>query len=114
MSEFVTVADVAEIPLGEARSIPIRGRLIGVFHTADGFFAIDDACPHMGASLAGGYVEGDAVMCPWHAWRFCVRDGTWLDNPKSPLKAASYEVRVADGEVQVKIPAEESPDQHSP
>ncbi|MEZ6075449.1 MAG: Rieske (2Fe-2S) protein [Pirellulaceae bacterium] len=48
------------------------------------YYAIDDFCPHQGASLAAGYiVEGCAVACAWHHWRFSLEDGTWLDNPKS-------------------------------
>jgi nitrite reductase (NADH) small subunit/3-phenylpropionate/trans-cinnamate dioxygenase ferredoxin subunit len=43
-------------------------------------------------------------MCPWHAWRFCVNDGTWLDNPKSKVKTETYEVRVIGDEIQVLVP----------
>jgi nitrite reductase (NADH) small subunit/3-phenylpropionate/trans-cinnamate dioxygenase ferredoxin subunit len=106
--EFVTVARVGEIPAGEGRTYAVHGRMVGVFLVDGKYFAIDDVCPHMGASLSAGYVDGDAVICPWHAWRFCVRDGTWLDNPKSKLKTASYEVRVAGEEIQVRIASPES------
>lgn len=104
MPEFVTIARVGEIPQGEGRSYVVNGRMVGVFLLEEGYFAIDDACPHMGASLAAGYVEDGAVTCPWHAWRFCVKDGTWLDNPRSSLKTASYPVRVEGDEVQVALP----------
>jgi nitrite reductase (NADH) small subunit/3-phenylpropionate/trans-cinnamate dioxygenase ferredoxin subunit len=60
----------------------------------------------MGASLADGHVEDDAVMCPWHAWRFSLTDGTWLDNSRSKIRSACYEVRVEDGAIQVKVPTE--------
>jgi nitrite reductase (NADH) small subunit/3-phenylpropionate/trans-cinnamate dioxygenase ferredoxin subunit len=62
----------------------------------------------MGASLATGYVENGAVTCPWHAWRFCVKEGTWLDNPRAKIKQDCYEVRVVDNEIQVR-PAEAPP-----
>ena len=104
MAEFQTVAKVGEIPAGEARSFPVNGRLVGVFHVDDTYFAINDICPHMGASLSSGYIEGTAVMCPWHAWRFCVSDGTWLDNPNSKVKTDRYEVRVVGDEIQVLVP----------
>lgn len=29
---------------------------------------LDAYCPHMGANLAGGVVQGDSVICPFHEW----------------------------------------------
>ena len=40
--------------------------------------------------------EGN-VTCPWHAWRFCVTDGKWVDNPR--LGVDTFEVRVAGDDV---------------
>jgi nitrite reductase (NADH) small subunit len=102
MSDFQTVARVGEIPAGEGRAFTVNGKLVGVFHVDGEYFAINDLCPHMGASLSGGYVEDGKVMCPWHAWRFDVRDGTWCDNPK--VKTEAYEVRVREDEIQVLVP----------
>ena len=81
MAEFTTVCRVDEIPPGEAKTVEINGKLVALFHRDDGFHAIDDVCPHMGASLSTGLVEGDIVTCPWHGWRFRVTDGVWADNP---------------------------------
>ena len=71
--------------------------------------AIDDVCPHMGASLSGGCLENDIVTCPWHAWRFRVTDGTWVDNPR--VKTGCYPVRVVGDDVQVQLvsPSAEKP-----
>src|SRR5437879_4797736 len=77
MADFQTVARVGEIPEGEGRSFEVAGRMIAVFQVGGKYSAIYDTCPHMGASLASGYVENGGVMCPWHAWRFCVTTGTW-------------------------------------
>ena len=56
----------------------------------------------MGASLATGTVEGGIVTCPWHAWRFRLRDGTWADNPR--VKIGCFAVRVEGDEIQVQKP----------
>lgn len=104
MAEFETVARVGEIPEGEGRAYPVNGRMVAVFCLRGEYHAINDSCPHMGASLADGYVEEDAVMCPWHAWRFCVKDGAWLDNPKSKVRTDSYEVRLSGNQIQVLVP----------
>lgn len=107
MSEFVSIAKVGDIPDGEGRSYPVNGKVIGLFFVEGEYHAINDFCPHMGASLASGHVEDGAVMCPWHAWRFCVKDGTWLDNPKSDLKTDSYQVKVEGDEILVSVPDKE-------
>jgi nitrite reductase (NADH) small subunit len=106
MTDFVTVAKVGDIQEGNGLAYAVNGRMVAVFLEGGNYFAIDDFCPHMGASLAGGYVEKGTVACPWHAWRFCIRDGTWCDNPK--IKTDSFEVRVVNDEIQVKVPPKTS------
>lgn len=103
MSEFHTVARVTDIPEGEARAFAVEERLVAVFHDQGEFTAINDACPHAGASLASGHVEQGAVICPWHAWRFSVKDGCWLDNPTGKVTAGCHDVRIVNDEIQVKI-----------
>ena len=102
MPEFTTVAKVGSIPEKQGQSFVVGGRTVAVFREADQYFAIDDFCPHMGASLAGGPVEDGAVMCPWHAWCFSIKDGTWLNNKK--LKVDAFEVRIVGDEIQVCVP----------
>lgn len=100
MSEFVTVAKVGEIAEGTGTAFPVDGRMVAVFNDGGQYQAIDDFCPHMGASLAGGHLEDGVVTCPWHAWRFKVCDGTWCDNPRVSIDA--FEVRVEGDEIQVR------------
>ncbi len=103
MSDFVTVAKVGEIPAGEGKTIVVNGRLIALLRDGDNYFALDDTCPHMGASLGAGYVTDGAVYCPWHAWRFSICDGTWLDSLKSKVRCTAHEVRVQGEEIQIKL-----------
>lgn len=104
MSDFVTVAKVGSIPAGEGATFPLGERLVAVFNVGGEYHAIDDLCPHMGASLGAGQVDEEGkVACPWHAWRFDVCDGTWCDNPR--LKIDAFQVRVVGDEIQVAAPA---------
>lgn len=100
-SEWRTVCRVGELADGEGKTVTLGGRLIAVFHTRGTYQAIDDTCPHMGASLSGGYIEDGIVTCPWHAWRFRLCDGVWADNPR--IKIGSYAVRVEGDVVQVRV-----------
>jgi nitrite reductase (NADH) small subunit/3-phenylpropionate/trans-cinnamate dioxygenase ferredoxin subunit len=101
MSAFTTVCRVGDVADGEGITVEVGNRLIAVFADKGRFFAIDDVCPHMGASLSGGHVEGGIVTCPWHAWRFRLADGAWADNPR--IKIGCYPVRVVNDEVQVQV-----------
>lgn len=103
MATLQTVCRVGELAEGESRVIEAGGRPIAVFRHGDGYFAIDDVCPHMGASLSEGYVEDGIVTCSWHAWRFRLADGLWADNPR--LKIGCYPVHVNGDEVQIEVPA---------
>lgn len=98
-SSFVTVAKVGSIPEGQGITTVVGERLVAVFNSGGEYFAIDDTCPHMGASLGAGEVCDGIVACPWHAWRFKVSDGTWCDSPR--IKVDSFEVRVVGDEIQV-------------
>lgn len=102
MSEFVNVAKVGSIAEGEGGTFTVGDRMVAVFLHGGEYFAIDDLCPHQGASLGAGYVDDEgAVSCPWHAWRFSVCDGTWCDNPR--IKTDTFEVRVEGDDIQVRV-----------
>jgi nitrite reductase/ring-hydroxylating ferredoxin subunit len=98
---FVTVAKVGEIAPGCGGTFNVGERLVAVFNSDGEYLAIDDLCPHMGASLGAGQVEDGVVACPWHAWRFKVCDGTWCDNPR--IKIDSFDIRIAGDEIQVSV-----------
>ena len=101
MAEFHRVCRVGELAEGQARTVEVGRKLIAVFRQGGAYYAIDDVCPHMGASLAGGHVEKGIVTCPWHAWRFRLADGAWADNPR--IKIGCYPVRVEGDEIQVQV-----------
>ncbi len=101
---WVTVAKVGDIPSGEGRAFPVGKKMVAVFCNDGEYFAIDDFCPHQGASLAEGYIDEEscAVACPWHHWRFSIKDGAWLDNPK--IGVEKFNVRLMGGNIQVQEP----------
>jgi len=100
MAEFQTVCQIQDLVDGEGMTVAIGTKLIAVFREGDQYYAIDDMCPHMGASLSGGYVAKGIVTCPWHAWRFRLNDGAWADNPR--VKIGCYAVRVEGNDIKVQ------------
>jgi nitrite reductase (NADH) small subunit len=101
MAEFKTFARTSEIPEGKAKTVNLGTRTVAIFHHQGQFYAIDDMCMHMGASLAAGDVENCVVTCPWHGWQFNIQDGTWVNSPR--LKTNAYKVRVQGDEVQLEV-----------
>jgi nitrite reductase (NADH) small subunit/3-phenylpropionate/trans-cinnamate dioxygenase ferredoxin subunit len=99
---LVTVCKVGDIPDGAAAVVTVGKKDVAVFHVGGKYYAIDDCCPHAGASLSGGHVENEIVTCPWHAWRFRLTDGAWADNPR--VKTGCYPVRVTGDTIQVEVP----------
>lgn len=102
MGQRIVVGKVEDIPEGGSVLVAVRQKDVAVFKVNGQFFAIDDLCPHMGASLSGGYLEDGVVTCPWHYWRFRLSDGAWADNPR--VKIGCYVVHVVGDEVQLEVP----------
>jgi nitrite reductase (NADH) small subunit/3-phenylpropionate/trans-cinnamate dioxygenase ferredoxin subunit len=99
---FMPVARVGEIEPGTGRTVEVAGRLVAVFFDGVHYSAIDDLCPHMGASLGAGVLRDGTVVCPWHAWRFRLCDGAWCDSPN--LKVDVFETRVVGEVVEARVP----------
>jgi nitrite reductase (NADH) small subunit/3-phenylpropionate/trans-cinnamate dioxygenase ferredoxin subunit len=98
----LTIGKVGDIPPGGSVVVTWNNKDIAVFHVDGAYYAIDDTCPHQGASLSGGHIEDGCVICPWHAWRFRLADGAWADNPR--VKTGWYPVHVVGDEIQLEVP----------
>ncbi|HEX4019130.1 MAG TPA: Rieske 2Fe-2S domain-containing protein [Frankiaceae bacterium] len=64
-------------------------------------YALADRCSHRGGPLSGGNIEGECVVCPWHASAFSVGDGSVRRGPAS-IPQPSYEVREHGESLQVR------------
>lgn len=63
------------------RALNFMGKEIVIFRDSAGQVgALDAFCPHMGAHLVDGKVEGDSVRCFFHNWKFD-KQGQCVDIP---------------------------------
>jgi nitrite reductase/ring-hydroxylating ferredoxin subunit len=105
---WIKAIDLCDLPDGSSKPVRIGTRWLAVFATQGEYFAIDNECPHRGAPLWEGQLEGTTVICPWHPGRFDLRTGQPLSPPpKRPI--ACYPVRVEGDALYVEVPAEEVP-----
>jgi 3-phenylpropionate/trans-cinnamate dioxygenase ferredoxin subunit len=84
------------------RTIAIDGKRICLVRLADGYFAVDDRCPHAGASLGSGRCDEEGhVICPVHRYRYDVKTGKGL--PKQGDYVETYPVKETDEGVFIGI-----------
>lgn len=70
------VTSLVAIPPGTGQTFTVAGQRIACFNVGGQIHAMDDVCPHAGASLAEGKLTGCVVTCPWHAIDFDVTNGS--------------------------------------
>ncbi|MCK1592107.1 Rieske (2Fe-2S) protein [Bradyrhizobium sp. 169] len=97
MSKKYEVCYTDEIPAGSRLIVDIAGRSVGLFNINNEYFAVRNSCPHRGAPLCRGLVdgivtgdtpgqfeserEGEIIRCPWHGWEFDIKTGQSVFNP---------------------------------
>ncbi|MFU8805953.1 MAG: Rieske (2Fe-2S) protein [Bradymonadaceae bacterium] len=100
--KFYKVLAADALANGEAKMVFAGVKRLALFRVDDEFHCIQSHCPHAGAPLANGTIEGCKVHCPRHSWVFDVQTGACETDPRYDVRR--YEVRVEDGFVFVGLP----------
>lgn len=70
-----------DLGISEIKTITLLGRELVIYRGQDKQVVICDAyCPHMGAHLGRGIVEGNELRCSFHQWKFNA-DGICIEIP---------------------------------
>ena len=72
----VRVCDRTMLPIGQRLVVEFADRRILMVNGDLGVRAFDTVCPHVGADLTDGAVDGETLFCPGHAVAFNLRDGS--------------------------------------
>jgi len=99
-----TLEPASKLREGEVKTFRMGGRHLAIGRTGDGYFAIDDLCPHAGGSLGEGMLDGDCVLCPIHGYAYHVRTGEGLDDGD---EVQVYEVKLEGDVLHVNLHDEE-------
>jgi nitrite reductase (NADH) small subunit len=76
MANWVRLCGVNEAPAEGAVNEQRAGEFEVCLARAGGELrALDNLCPHRRGPLGQGWIEGNAVVCPWHSWAFDLNTG---------------------------------------
>ena len=76
MAKWVRLCGLAEAPaVGLVAEVEVEGVAVCLANVNGELSALDNVCPHREGPLGQGWLEGEAVVCPWHSWTFRVKTG---------------------------------------
>ena len=109
MSEFL--CKIAELSEAEPKLVRVQGQRIVVVRVGASVYALQASCPHYAGPLNEGSICADRleITCPWHRFRFSLRDGSCVAATKRPA-AQTFAVVVNGDDVFAEIPVKETED----
>jgi len=116
MAEFVEAGKAAELPDGAMKEVVVGGKRLLLARVGNNYYAAENRCPHLGANLAKGTLQGSVVACPRHGSQFDLTDGKvvrWTEwggfistlnrALRSPRPLNIYRAKVEGGKILVEI-----------
>jgi nitrite reductase (NADH) small subunit len=88
------------VPPGAVRLVHAGQRAFALVNLDGAYYALDNNCPHNGGPLAKGCLIGAELECPWHGWRWDVRNGR-STHPVSNWRAMRVPVKLDGDNIQL-------------
>ncbi|TSH73066.1 Rieske 2Fe-2S domain-containing protein [Acinetobacter sp. RF15A] len=101
MTRRFEVPDEKIPSLGERVFLNVVEKFLVLFNIDGQFYAIDDSCPHQGASLFSGKLDGCTIQCCAHGLRFNLTDGYMVNSTQ--LKVPSYTVETEGEQLFIRL-----------
>lgn len=102
MGTNIKAAELDELKPGKMKLVEVERREIVLCNVDGQYFAVDNICPHQGAPLCEGELDGINLWCPWHGASFDVRSGEVL-SPPAYTNIVSFPVHVTDNGIEIEI-----------
>jgi nitrite reductase/ring-hydroxylating ferredoxin subunit/uncharacterized membrane protein len=99
--DWTDAAAEADVVEGTPLRVTVGGQPVAIVRAAGRLHAMGATCSHWGGPLDEGAVEDGCLVCPWHGSAFSLEDGSVARGPAT-FDQPGYDVRVADGRVQVR------------
>jgi len=76
LGTWIRLCSRAEAPdPGKVTEVEAGGKVFCLGNLHGDLHAVNGICPHRGGPLGEGWVDGESVVCPWHAWSFNLKTG---------------------------------------
>jgi len=92
---------LVDFPPGSLTQIQINNSAYALCNHQGTLRCFDGRCPHAGGPLGDGDLDGDQIVCPWHAWAFDCKTGVNDFDPNIQLK--THTVIVQDGNIFIDL-----------
>ncbi len=111
------LAQAVDVGPGTNKEITVEGRSYALINDQGRFHLVRNVCPHHGAPLCFGKVQGymlpsephtyeysgddedhRVLICPWHGYKFRLADGRNVTDPDR-MRVRSYEVLVEGDDI---------------
>jgi len=101
----VTIAKVNDVEEGEMKAFEVGEHRILLTRIEGQLRALGATCPHYGAPLEEGFLNGARIVCPWHHAAYDARTGN-VEEPPSLDSLPVYRLRISGDDVIVMLPDE--------
>lgn len=99
---LVNVGPLDSLPSGTIKEIERGDAAYAVCNVEGKLYCIDGTCPHAGGPLGQGTMNGNYLVCPWHAFEFDCRTG--LNEEDQDLRVQTFPVTVKEGQILIELP----------
>lgn len=99
--DFVAVFAESKLAENTPTRATCEGTPILLIRRGTKIFAMAETCSHFSGPLSEGKLDGDSIVCPYHASRFALDDGRVLNGPAVHPQPC-LEVRVRNGQIEVR------------
>jgi nitrite reductase/ring-hydroxylating ferredoxin subunit/uncharacterized membrane protein len=100
---FTAVLPESNLPDNTPTRAMYQGVPILLVRRGERLFAMAETCSHFSGPLSEGKLDGDSIVCPYHASRFALEDGRVLNGPAVHPQPC-LEVRARNGQIEVRKP----------
>jgi len=100
---FTAVLPESKLPADTPTRAMYQGAPILLVRRGERLFAMAETCSHFSAPLSEGKLDGDSIVCPYHASRFALADGRVMNGPAVHPQPC-LEVRTRNGQIEVRRP----------
>jgi nitrite reductase (NADH) small subunit len=94
---LIEIKSLADFPPGSLAQIEINGIPYALCNHNGTLRMFDGLCPHAGGPLGDGNLDGDQIVCPWHAWAFDCKTG--VNDFDTGIQLKGYPVVIEGGSI---------------